>query len=411
MKINIFKLFRENKYPVFSNITERLFFFLIFLIIAREYPTESYGQLITIFSLANIFVIIFDLGIPLFLQKEFSSGKKYNGKYSSGAVAVYLALFPVYFILLFLYRDLFFREFPLYLFTAVSVLVYLFSISNLLNKILSGLRDFHSQFRHLLYSRSAAMILFLIFSLILKTELTVLIFIITAGALIQIAGLLNSLVRSGIEVNPLSADLKTSFQILRLSVPLGLAVLFNFIYDKIDIILISKLTDFDSVAFYSVAYGIYKSSSLIYSFLFVTGLSRISYLSGNKKAVKLFYKKYLNILLPVCLLITAALFFFPGFIIRLFYTDKFAESIFILKILSLSVTGLALNNLTGVVLNGIGMFRQNMNVTFFGLLINIILNIFFIPVFGIAGAAAVTLITEYFIFTGDYIYLKKFNII
>ncbi len=115
--------------------------------------------------------------------------------------------------------------------------------------------------------------------------------------------------------------------------------------------------------------------------------------------------------MPVCIILTAVLFFFAGVIIELFYTDKFNDSVLVLKILSFAVTGLALNNLTGVILNGLGMYRQNMNVTFLGLILNIILNIIFLPVYGIAGAAVITVLTEYFIFTGDYIYLKKFKAI
>lgn len=411
MKINFLKLFRENKYPVYINILERAFFFIVFLIIARVYPPDSYGQLVTIFSLANIFAIIFDLGIPLLIQKELSSGKKISNNFTGNAIAISIALFPVYLFLLWTYQVLFFPEFPFGLFASTTVLVYLFSFSNLLNKALSGLRNFYSQYRSLLYSRVLTLCAILIFSLLLNTDLSFLILLMSAGAIIQITGLLITLKKSKIWVNPFSASIKVSSQILKMSVPLGLAVLFNFLYDKIDIILISKLTDFENVAFYSIGYSVYKSSSLLYSFLFITGFSRISYLSRNKKAVRLFYKKYLFILLPVCLVLSIILYFFGGILISILYTDKFSGSEIILKILSFAVIGLALNNLTGVILNGLGMFRQNMHVTLAGLTFNIIMNIIFIPVYGIIGAAIITVITEYFIFTGDYLYLKKFKII
>lgn len=411
MKINFFKLFRENKYPVYINILERAFFFIVFLIIARVYPSDSYGQLITIFSLANIFVIIFDLGIPLLIQKELSSGNKVSNNFTGNAIAISIALFPVYLFLLWTYQILFFPEFPFWLFASTAVLVYLFSFSNLLNKALSGIRNFYSQYRALLYSRVLTLCAILIFSLLFNADLTFLILLLTVGAIIHITGLLISLKNNNVCINPLTARFKIASRILKMSVPLGLAVLFNFLYDKIDIILISKLTDFENVAFYNIGYSVYKSSSLLYSFLFITGLSRISYLSKNKKAVRLFYKKYLFILLPVCLVSSLILYFFGGILISILYTDKFSGSEIILRILSFAVIGLALNNLTGVILNGLGMFRQNMNVTLAGLILNILLNIFFIPVYGIAGAAVITVFTEYFIFAGDYLYLKKFKIL
>lgn len=411
MKINFSKLFRENKYPVYINILERFFFFLIFLVIAREYSADSFGELITIFSLANIFAVIFDLGIPLFLQKEFSSSEKHSADLAVNALAVSVFLFPVYFLTLTLYQHIIFPEFPFRLFAFTSILVYLFSVSNLISKALSGLRDFQSQFRALLLSRTFAFTFFILFAVILKTDLSTIIIILTAGAVIQLHSLIRALRTNEINLSLKNVNLKTSKSILKISLPLGLAVLFNFLYDKIDIILISKIIDFENTAFYSIGYGIFKSSALIYSFLFITGLNRISYLSRNKKAVELFYKKYLSMLMPVCIILTAVLFFFAEVIIELFYTDKFNDSVLVLKILSFAVTGLALNNLTGVILNGLGMYRQNMNITFLGLILNIILNIIFLPVYGIAGAAVITVLTEYFIFTGEYIYLKKFKAI
>ncbi|MEZ4689432.1 MAG: hypothetical protein R3A12_04340 [Ignavibacteria bacterium] len=57
--------------------------------------------------------------------------------------------------------------------------------------------------------------------------------------------------------------LKSTFSLIKLSLPLESGSYFNFLYDKIDI-LISKLTDFDQTAYYNVAYGIYKSSSILF---------------------------------------------------------------------------------------------------------------------------------------------------
>ncbi|HAY33770.1 MAG TPA: hypothetical protein DCY06_06500, partial [Bacteroidetes bacterium] len=248
MKINFSKLFRENKYPVYINILERFFFFLIFLVIAREYSADSFGELITIFSLANIFAIIFDLGIPLFLQKEFSSREKHSADLAVNAIAVSVFLFPVYFLTLTLYQLLIFPEFPFRLFTFTSILVYLFSVSNLISKALSGLRDFQSQFKALLFSRTFAFTFFIVFAVILKTDLSILIIILTAGAVIQLHSLIRSLRSNKINLSLKNFSLKTSKSILKISLPLGLAVLFNFLYDKIDIILISKIIDFENTA-------------------------------------------------------------------------------------------------------------------------------------------------------------------
>lgn len=195
--------------------------------------------------------------------------------------------------------------------------------------------------------------------------------------------------------------------ILKISFPLALAVLFNFLYDKIDIILISKYTNFNETGYYNIGYGIYKSATLMFAFLLIIGLNRASVLSGNMSALKLLYKKYASILIFISIILNLILFFGGELIISLLYTDKFAPSDVIIKILSFAVLGISLNNLTGVLLNGIGDFKGNMYVTLIGLIINVILNLIFIPMYGIVAAAIITLITEYFIFFGGYYLLNK----
>ena len=50
--------------------------------------------------------------------------------------------------------------------------------------------------------------------------------------------------------------------------------------DKIDIIVLSFYTDFTLIAFYGIAYGLYKSSSLSFSFICSRGLLGIDHHDG-----------------------------------------------------------------------------------------------------------------------------------
>ncbi|MEO8209289.1 MAG: polysaccharide biosynthesis C-terminal domain-containing protein [bacterium] len=403
-----YKIIRANKYGIISNISERIFFFIIFLMIARKYPVEIYGELITIFSLANIFIILFDFGLPIILQREISvSGIKSSGLLSN-IFSINLAVFPVYFISSFMCCHFFFSSMPSGLLIVTITIVYLFSLTNILNKALSGLNDFKSQFKSLIVSRALILTIFLPAVHFFKINLSELLLTLLAGSLIQIVFLLTQIKKQGLTLSPGEFNFEKIKFILKLSFPLGLAVVFNFLYDKIDIILISRLTDFNGAAFYNVGYGIFKTSTIAFSFLFLTGLTRISFISKNKHAVRLFFRKYSLVLFYICIFLSFLLFFGAEPIINLIYTDKFTESVIIVKVLSFAITGLALNNLTGVILNGLGFFKMNMIVTLIGLIINVILNLFFIPKYGIVAAAFVTILTEYFIFLGDYYFIRKF---
>lgn len=376
--------------------------------IARNYPVDVYGEMVTVFSVANIFIILFDLGLPVLLQKETALLKERSSEFLSSAILINLIFLPLFFTLTITFFILFFPDVSLIMVTLITLMVYLFSIGNILNKSLSGLGDFKSQFSSLLIARSISLILFTAAVFVFNTGLNDILPYFIFRSSNSIFALYKKIRKNNLRISIKNTDRNFIRSMLRLSLPLGLAVIFNFLYDKIDIVIISKLTDFDQTAFYNASYGTLRASTMAYSFLFAAGLTRVSGFNKNKKAVSLFLKKYSIIIFSICLIISVIIFSGADLIIRILYTDKFKEAVPILKILSFALTGLALNNLIGVILNGLGLFRMNMNVTLLGLIINVILNIIFIPVYGIAAAAAVTVITEYFILCGDYFYISKF---
>ena len=290
----------------------------------------------------------------------------------------------------------------------IALTVYLFSLGNIFSKALSGLGLFKNIFFSLLVSRIYILTFIVLALLIYNPGLNEIFLITISGSAIQFAILYNYTKKNNLISFKGFFDFKKSYTLLKTASPLGLAVIFNFLYDKIDILIISKLTDYDQVAFYNIGYGIFKTSTLAYSFIFISGFSRISYIGRSKKAVSLFFKKYFFILFKICLVISLILFVFPDFLVKLIYTDKLAEAAPVLSILSFAVFGLAFNNLTGIMMNGLGMYKSNMYITLTGLILNILLNILLIPEYGIKAAAAVTVVTEYYIFISGYLLISKY---
>lgn len=401
------KLVKESKYLLFINVIEQFFFFLIFLVFARKYSVETYGELITLFTLANVFITLFNFGFPVFLQRSAAISNEKSSALLNRILSINLLVFFFYFIFTFSYYELFYNTISLKLFLVTVLPVYLYSNINILNSFLSGLSKYKKQFNSFINSRVVTISAFLIFALVLNSTLPYLLIIYSLGFLYHISLLIFNIKKiTGKFLLPF--DFSGIPGIIKLSLPLGMAVIYNFLYDKIDILLISKFTDYSQVGYYNIGYGIYKASAIAFSFLLVSGLTRVSYLSRRNSAVKLFFRKYSSGLIIIGIIINIFLFFASEYIIKIIYTDKFTDSILILKIVSFAVVGLALNNLTGVTLNGLGLYRENMYVTFTGLILNIILNLIFIPLYGIIAAAVISIITEYFIFCGDYYFIKRF---
>lgn len=402
-----FKLLKESKFLLLLNVIEQLFFFLVFLVFARKYPVASYGELITLFTLSNVFITLLNFGLPIYLQREIACSKDNMGELFSKIITINFLVLIAYLTFTFTYYRLFYFSLSYKLFIVTVIPVYLYSNINLLNSVLSGLGKYRIQFFSFLNSRVITIIVFLLSAILFELSLPYLLVIYSLGFLYQIILLFIKIKKENVRIS-LNFDLTELFAVLKLSFPLGMAVIFNYLYDKIDILLISKLTDYSQVGFYNIGYGIYKASSFAFSFLLVSGLTRVSYLSRRKKAVKLFFGKYAGSFLIIGIVITVLLFAFSDLLVKIVYTEKFMPSALILKIVSFAVVGLALNNLTGVMLNGLGLYRENMYVTFTGLVLNVILNFIFIPVYGIIAAAVISILTEYFIFLGDYFFIKQY---
>jgi len=402
------KIITESRYVFLFNVVEKFFFFAIFLLFARKFPAEVYGKLITTFTLANIFIIILDFGLPILLQREISISGSDASPMFSRVIIIYLIMILFYFTGISVYYSLFYNESPFtYIFLAVSI-VYLQLFIKAGNNIFSALFEFKYQFKILWISRTISLVFFTISVYALTLSVYTQLSVMLAGTVFYVFYIFAGLNSMGIKFSLKYSDKTEMIKLVKISFPLGLAVIFNLLYDKVDVIVISKFLDFSEVAYYNIGQGLYKSSALLFGFLLIGGFSKISYFSRRKKAVYLFLAKYTKLLLLICIAMNIVLFFGADLIIRIVFTDKFENSVLILRVLSFAITGMALNNLTGIVLNGIGWFRSNMYVTLAGLIINLGLNIIFVPVYGILAAAVITIITEYFILAGDVFFIKRY---
>lgn len=335
-----------------------------------------------------------------------SSSRENNRWLFNKVIFVYLILFVPYLIVISLFYSIIYSDNPLGIPFLIFLIVYPGLTTMSCNRVLASLYEFKLQFFILLISRILILTVFIIAVFFLKNSLFTQLFILLSGTMLYFSLLIFFVRKEGIMISLRFFPAKDIIKLLKVSFPLGLAVIFGMLYDKIDLILISRLTDFTQTAYYNIGYGVFKASSLMFSFLFLAGLTKISYLSRRKSAVRIFFYKYSFLLIIITLLITVFLLAGAGFIINVLFTSKYDNSIIVLRILSFGITGLALNHLTGIILNGVSMYKENMKVTFWGLLLNVVLNLIFIPYYGILASCVISVLTEYFIFFGDLYFLK-----
>ena len=406
LKKNILKISEivsESKYVLFYNVFDRLFYFLFFLLIARNYPLETYGELITIFTLSSIVSLMFDLGISYHLQREISRSPEDKNVYFNLAMRLNLFLFIPYILTsLLLYYSL--VNNLLIVFLIIIIINFVISQVNICNKALSAVKNFKYQFDASFYPKIIFVILFVVLVFAVKASLVLLLLCLLIFLILNLVLAMILCSKEGLYIKRSNVS-RQYYSFLKLSFPLGLAIIINLLYDKIDILLVSKLTSFTEAGIYNAAYSIFKASSLGFSFILTKGFSEFSEISDNNDMFKKFLFKYAKVITVICIAISVVLFFIPQIFVVFLYSSKFNDSGDILKILSLALIGLGLNNLLGTALNGRGEYKAVMFITLSALILNIVLNIIFIPVYGIKAAASITVLTEWFILAGEIIYI------
>jgi len=176
------------------------------------------------------------------------------------------------------------------------------------------------------------------------------------------------------------------------SIPLGAQLTLFTAYDQaVDSFLIKNYLGAGQVGFYGLAYKIYSNLVLPAYYLNSTILPILS--SKNKQSKK---GLVIGSLLTAggIILVVPITFLFSNLIIQLIAGSAFSVSSQILRILSLSLIFAYFNHLTGFYLIAKDRQMDSLIISAVGLIWNLILNLIFIPTYGISAAAWITVSTE-----------------
>lgn len=396
----------SGKYIFIFNIIERLTFFAFYISIARYVEQGIYGFIVSVFSLTNIIATIFDFGIPFYVQRESATTENtklvlsYSLFIKVISVIVFLPLPFIYFITNLNYWSII---------LLISLINFFLPVNQVLISYLNGKYLFKENYQSILLAR-IPYLLFLIFATLLKIDFHFSLITILLSLLIQNKLLIQKSGFSYVYFIKYKIDFNSIKNIIKRSLPFGLGVVFTMIYDRIDVLLIQKFLSNEAVAIYSAAYSLYRNSSILSGIILIKAYTDSSkYFIIKRKMDQKFLLDNFKILFLLSIVLVLCFNLFSEMLIRIFFTSKFIESAKILGAISFALPFLFLNNLTGVTLNSMHKEKITMFSTFFGMIVNISLNIYLIPKVGIIGAVVSTILTEMSILIFQLIYLLTLN--
>ena len=397
----------KGKYFLFASITEIITLFFYNLYIARIFGPAVYGEIKTILAVTSIIITFFDFGFPIHLQRC-AAGTKTTGTELNIILFIKLISALFYFIITVFYFFFFSSSVNRCFVIIIGVNTFFLSLSNVFFYLYYGKNKISHTFKFTFISRLSLLLILIIF-LPFNIPVEAILLLLMSSNLILVLFSISGLK----EIQSTILLSKHSFSeiigLLKETFPLGLTTIFNFLYGKIDIVILSIMLNFVIVAQYSVAYGLYKLSGMIFSVFLIPAFNLFAQNQENRpQNVRLFYSFFLIILVSSSL--TAGVLLFTGKTgLSLIYGDKYAVAANIIPYFSLAVIGLGMNSLTGSFLNATGNYNVTMYTTMMGFIFNAAANIILISKMGLMGAVYTAIFTEAIVFLLQLIFIIKMN--
>jgi O-antigen/teichoic acid export membrane protein len=400
------RYFKNTGWLFFGRIGGMIISFIVTTVIARYLGPENYGVLSYAVSFTGLFSFVAALGLDTVLYRDLINyPDKKNGLLGTG---FYLKLiggiisFLSVIMMLFLLNNTKITNYVI-VFIALSFIFQPFNVINY-------------YFQSKVISKNITIVsLCVVFLLSLFKLVVVLIgkgllffsFVFFIEPILYATGYVYLYTKSGENIFKWTFEPALAKSMLFSSWPLILTSAFSLIYSRIDQVMIKQYLDVSSVGIYDVAVRIAEV------WYFVPGLLVTSLfpavVNAKKTETNLYLKrvkKLFILILSVSLLLIIPIYFASSWIIKSFFGTEYLAAIPVLKIYIWAGIGMAV----GYVINHYFITENKTGlifvINFFAMVLNVTLNVYLIPTYGISGAAIATFISYLSIPALTFLFIK-----
>ena len=393
------KVAKNTSYYTIALIIQKVISFGYFSYLAVQIGADSLGKYTFALSFTTIFAVIIDLGLANVITREIAKFQGKAGEYLTAVLAVKIPLSILTYLIVVGLINLMGNP------EVTRQLVY---ISGIIMVIDSFTLTFYAIFRgfHNLRVESIGTIIFQILvagSGIVLVQLThdvrLLILAVLLGSAFNLFySMILLLKRLKIKLT-LKADKSLLKSLLIITIPFALAGIFTRVYGYIDSVFLHQFVSDEAVGHYSIPYKITFALQFI-PLAFIAALypAFSTFFNDSKEMLKMTFQKSIIYLAIIAVPITFGIMALADKVILHVYSEEYLASILPLQILMSSLTLLFINFPLGALLNACN--RQVRNTINIGvvMVINIVLNLYLIPKYGVAGAASASSISTLIMF-------------
>lgn len=182
--------------------------------------------------------------------------------------------------------------------------------------------------------------------------------------------------------------------LLVISLPLGATFIVNYLYFRLDLVLLSILSGEEDVAVYGLAYRVLEGLIVLPSYFMLALFPEIARLTGQRKQVDAIVDAALSAMGAIGLPLVVFFSVFANDVIRVIGGQGYGDSAWVLRILMLALAVSYLSGVYGNALPALGRQNRLFKWTLVVLAANLVINLSLIPPFGVMGAAIAVVLSE-----------------
>jgi len=380
----------------------------------------DYGFYYAVFNFSFLFNILLDFGITNFNNRNISQNNHLLNKHFSGIVAIKFILAGIYMVI-----------------TLSAGLIWGYDSRQMFILLILGINQFLISFILYLRSNISGLLLFktdsfvsvldrvlmiLICSVLLWGNITSTVFRIEWFVYAQTSAyLLTALVAVLIvarkaSFSRLKWDKLFFLMIIKKSFPFAILGLLMTFYNRIDSVMMERMLPGNlgdlQTGIYAMAYRLLDASNMIAYLFAVLLLPIFARMIKLGESVQGILRLAFTLLFTISVVASTASFFYSFEIMDLLYDHHVTEASFVFRLLMIDFVAVSATYVFGTLLTANGSLKIMNILASAGMLINIALNLYFIPRFMAQGAAVASLATQFVIALAQVlIVVKSFHFI
>lgn len=403
------KEFLKNIYLLlFINIIIKPIYILgIDVQVQNQVGDSEYGIYFAIFDFCFLFQVILDAGIQNYNSITVSQNRKTVAEQFAFVLGTKLLLIVLFFAAVFCFAFIF--GYPKTYYKVIVLMAMIMSAQSLFLYFRSHFPALGLfKYENWLSALDKILMIFIIgFSIYIAKNISIINFmygqLLAFGIAILVSiVLLRNKFRLSIEI-----DFSKSIALIKKSIPFALVFILMTLYTRMDGVMLERLIPDEGVSAgrYAKGFRLMDAANMIGYLFSVFLLPMFAKIIGDKKNPTQLTMTALKVQLTLALMISMSCWFYAKDILesKFLYDTVTAESINAFKFLMVGFIAMALSYIFGSLITASAKLKTLNLIFVFGIMINWSLNLYLIPRYQAVGAALATLITQFFVFFGQFI--------